>query len=294
VIAEFEGPFPWKGVPAPGRRDASQLALLVEVIERLASRGVATVLLGGSSLDVLVLPTDMPLAIGALLEGGWALDEDEVPADAEAMAVRSVVTLTHRTGEPLALRWRAFPECVSVEVSDRFWRDAEPVMVEGSSSAVLQPADRLVHACVTGVAPGSSSQWLAGAIALVRETAIDWPRVVASSTALNVRVRVFLALDYLRRGCDAPVPPEVLSRFDPRGGPAWERGEARLTAASAPLGPSGTLRVHWYRFRRLREVDPRWRRGAGALAFSRYVRIALGRRPWLAAKALLAGRLSRD
>jgi hypothetical protein len=135
-----------------------------------------------------------------------------------------MVKLHHESGLPIVLRSRLLEPDYYPSGWDWFERRAVSRPIGGSIARVLSPADALHHACVrASYGQGRNSlQWVADAWTLLAANGrgaadrLDWDAFFETVDHCRSAIPALVALDYLANELDAPVPPEVLGRLDPR------------------------------------------------------------------------------
>jgi hypothetical protein len=204
-----------------------------------------------SDID-LVVPREQALAALALLEAqGWRMADSEItrrvrerPED--MLAMQCALPLTGPGGAEIDLHWRMIAECARAEAEQRFWRDAEPLAVEGAEALRPSPTHLLFHVIVHGLKPDPlpAIRWVADATMILRRDAarIDWREMATLARDARVRRRLGQGIAYLRDTMRIPLPEAALPLIAAR--PCWvERIEQRAFNVRMARNPVGKLRL---------------------------------------------------
>jgi hypothetical protein len=249
-------------------------------IEWMALKGAALTLRqhadlgvrGMTDLDVLIRSEDLGRAALLLNRSGYRAEENATP-DALVRQAR-VRHAWQFFGEPdrnFDLHWRPVNRCYSPEVTRLFWENAETVHFGGRAALVPAPAEQLFHVCVHGLQWDWTRKirWIADALSVLREP-VNWERVYQLGESARMSFRLANALEFLREGFRAPIPPDLPGRLI-RGAAKWECGEYRLLLKPCPLGFCDSFAWHAYHFRRIRPFDDGWRRAPLPVAWPQYL-----------------------
>lgn len=158
-------------------------------------------------LDLLLDPPRVDRAAAALVSAGFTrLDDD-------AARARGTVRMAHASGLPVELHTRLFAHPAYAVPFAELWRRRCHAVICGVDVATLSSADTLLHIC--GHASCSSSRatlrWVCDAALLIERTsALEWMQLVASARRWGVALPLSLALSYLRRELEVPVPEMAL------------------------------------------------------------------------------------
>ena len=197
-------------------RPDSHARIVGAAVDALATACVPAIVLKGTGLELLLSSADMARAIETLRGIGCT--------HVESARSAGMVKLHHESGLPIVLRSRLLEPGYYPSGWDWFERRAVTRPIGGSIARVLSPADALHHACVRASSGQgrSSLQWVADAWMLLvangRGAAdrLDWDAFFETVDHCRSAIPALVALDYLANELDAPVPPEVLGRLDPR------------------------------------------------------------------------------
>ncbi|MEQ8859651.1 MAG: nucleotidyltransferase family protein [Pseudomonadales bacterium] len=121
----------------------------------------------------------------------------------------------HRSGLPVTLHSRLFEMPHLGEPADLRSR-AVAFVAGGKHLNTLDPADHLVHVC--GHAAYSRSRanlrWVCDAVLLIRHVpGLDWERLEHTAVMSGLGLPVAVALTYLSRCFDVPIPPDRVARL---------------------------------------------------------------------------------
>ena len=203
LLAALEG----AGVPALAYKGP---ALAVQAYGDLALRGFI-------DLDLLVLPGDVPRALGVLAAAGYEPALDLTPAQERYFRrVDGDYQLLHRdTGRLVELHARVSSErfCMPIE-TETLMRRARSVAVGGAPVRTLGDEDAALVACVHGAKHRwKRLEWLAALAALLR-AGTDPAAVLARAAEVRARRTVLLGFALARRLVDAPLPPAVVREIE--------------------------------------------------------------------------------
>jgi len=200
-------------------------AELAATLQHFESRGIpviaqkgpalAHLLFGDSAmrefgdLDLLVRPTDVPRAVGALAELGYEKNLQLSPRQEKAY-LRSGYEYVFGRGEErnlIELQWNLLPRFYAVDVNvDQLFAQAQEHEFDGYRAQMLGLEDQFIFLCVHA----AKHQW--AQLGMVRDIAslarfdIDWEFVVGEARRLGV-VRIVLVSLLLARvliGCEIP------------------------------------------------------------------------------------------
>jgi hypothetical protein len=185
-----------------------------EALERLASRGVAPMLLKGlafdalagatgsrriGDLDLMVRRGELRTALAALREGGWEAIESESPG---ALDAKHSTCLRRPDTAEIDLHWVLGGRLAvhrDLEVAMRpFWERARRIEYLGLRAWLLHPMDQVLHLVVHGafVESRARARWLADVRLLLGMRApepADWRLLVASARELRSTTQVAAA-----------------------------------------------------------------------------------------------------
>lgn len=249
---------------------ANQLRLheLRDVVDRLQAAVIPVMLLKGAALvlaayadaglrpmadcDLLVPYDEAPRAIALLEAAGWTASG----------AAPHAQSLTQASGFDLDLHWNVLPHLAGAAADRALWDAAAGIALEDIRSRVLCPADQLLHVCVHGIAPGPTSavRWVVDAATVIRQGAVDWPRLVAQCGRCGVSLDVARALRYLATLDAGLVPGEVVRQLDTLTVTAAERRRHARTVTAPQHRPAlsegALLLSHYLRWSRARGFLP--------------------------------------
>jgi Uncharacterised nucleotidyltransferase len=250
------------------------------LIRSLIDRGVPVMLLKGAALaqayyrhlglrpmeDVdLMVPFDRVRdAISLLRANGY---QTKYPTTAQRITHTHSMAFESSNGPPLDLHWFLIEECCEEEAQPFFWNAAVPFRFAGQAVSSLCASDHLFHALAHGVRWSLTPpiRWIADAAIILRESAIDWERLLAAAAICRVNLMVSEALAYLDRFLPGAVPGRVLQALRNTPTCRWEQAEFRVK--TKPQTHWRRLLFHWFNYRRLSR-NPR---PGGAVRFPRYL-----------------------
>jgi hypothetical protein len=242
-------------------------------IEAIALKGLALIarvyrdagLRPMGDVDVLVPPSDVERASEVARSLGWRPRHPLTPA---FRRVKHAAPFDHPEGVACDLHWRVFEEAGAADADDEFRAAAELIAFQGARLRVLSPTDQLLHVC--GHAARweriPAIRWVTDAVLILRQSSIDWARVLGHAARRRFILRMRHMLCYLRMAFGVPIPHAVGADLWRRPVSMLERLEYRVRTREHPrLGELPT-----YVFNCLRG-EPR-----PLLAFPGYLRDAWG------------------
>jgi Uncharacterised nucleotidyltransferase len=254
---------------------------LKDILSVFAAAGIDTIVLKGAALvvvgyrsdavrpmtdvDVLVRDDRAAEAIDLLEQTGW---HSTLGGPRRLIGIRHADEFRRR-GRHLDLHWSVLQECCRAEQNEDFWTARRSISVDGVATAVLCPADQLLHVCVHGARSGPSQpvSWIADAMTLLHAFGddLDWERLIHQSRRRRLVVPIRQALRLLKSRLDARIPDAVLVALDAAVVSRRERLEHRIKISPRDL--VGTLPVLWFDYSRWAEG----RSGVKCLGFPRYL-----------------------
>jgi hypothetical protein len=257
-----------------------------EMIDRLQSAGIETIVLKGAALsalyyrdlgvrpvwdvDVLVRRADAPRAAEVLHAAGWTAPAGDGRSLEYMLRFRHAKLYECPRGGGIDLHW--FPMSEPVPMDD-LWGATVPVAVGGVETRALSPTDELLVACAHGLGrSGAPVRWISDATTVIRTAEIDWAQLVDRAERWRVSARLELALRVLRDEFGAGVPDHVLGDLARASRPCHERVTHRALLHRPRRGI--TTIVEWDRYRRLRAL------GAHTGRFPGYLRELTESRTW--------------
>lgn len=229
-------------------------ALTVQVLDALASRGIAPVVLKGAALanriypdpltrlstdvDVWVQPGEVALASAALVQLG--LTEVEAPEDPDDPSEHQRVF----SGPPgvVELHFRALSTFGSpVEASEGRAHAVEDAL-DGRRYLRLPPEDELAYLCVHAAHHFLQRLgWLLDLALYLESVEVDWDRFVDACRRTGHPELCHVSLDAVHRALGAPVPEAVLEALAP---PRWKRWMASQVLFTDERLESAFLATH--------------------------------------------------
>ena len=231
-----------KGFLADGLRDAirpihheywadnqKRLCRLQELLPWFEEKGVPTLILKGmalsvlhyrdmalrpmSDLDILVPEHSAQDVVERLLGEGWSSVYYLPSASRKRYFYRHThaFPLEHPHYGCLDLHWHVLAEATFKDADLPFWQDSVPLAVNKIRSRALNPTDQLIHACVHGFTSNvvSPIRWIADAIVILRNSDIDWTRLVRLARELHITLPLAACLTFLRARFSTQIPEET-------------------------------------------------------------------------------------
>lgn len=263
---------------------------LSEILRHFHEAGIATMLLKGTALavayyhdyglrpmddfDVLVPADQMSRATDVLRKSGWKM----MPRRAEYVT-EDYLSIVHshpfRKKDSLEcdLHWHVLPECCRADDDKDFWQKAVPIEVNGFPTCILHPADQVLHICVHGLRWGAkrSIHWISDAMRVLRqaEQGFDWERLLEQAQQRRLILPIREALTYLATNFQAPIPPDILQRWQALPVSRMEQFEYRYKCRNHRRPLLGYMPLLWlYHSRLCGEIGT----GQKILGFPGYLR----------------------
>ncbi len=206
--------------------------------------------------DVLIPTARTEDVLRFLQTNGW----DPEPRSPEAFT-RPYRQVTHshafhgNSNWEFDLHWHVLDECCQPDADEDFWNGAVRLDLDGVPTAVLNPADQLLHVCVHGMRWNDIPplRWVADAITVLRasEHALDWDRLIIQAEKRRLILPMRASLNYLRTLLEAPVPSGVLERLGNLPTSRLERFEHQYKTRPHWDRAFGYLPVLWCKHSRL-------------------------------------------
>ena len=206
---------------------ANQLTLrtVAEIAAVLASAGLPVMVVGSAALAATVYPdlaqrpivppelvvadADAVTALQTLQSLGWR-PEPASPhlLDAEFRAWVPGQRMVNAQAQALRIGWRVMPAAPCVELDATCWAVVVPLPLETATVTMLCPTDQLLYACLA--ASEGMLIALADVALLVRQTTIDWPRLLEIAGRYRLGLAVLAALETLVDVPGLAVPADAL------------------------------------------------------------------------------------
>jgi hypothetical protein len=177
-----------------------------------------------ADMDVLVHAADMPRARRLLAELGY--QRLDMPPGWEHPFHENPYYKAGRFPLIIELHWDLDDRRLVTTPEEQIWRRAERLELEGVSTLVLSPEDRLLFLSDHLSKQGNQLlKFLADVAELLRkyEHSLDWDYVMQSAQAWQMATVICWALRHARGLLQAPVPEAALARLGPGG---WRRALA--------------------------------------------------------------------
>lgn len=190
------------------RRNEALLEERMPVMRHLHEANISTILLPGSTFDLLVPSSALGRALELLTSQGWraaaGLPTSLTPTQRR---YRHAMELASPTGLILNLHWHVLHQSRGPRADDGFWERAWPTGL--GRCLRLSPTDRLLDIC----AKGMTGHWVCEAMMTIRAGKIDWDLLLQLARQHDVMQPLGDALCYLRESFHAPVPRSVIWRL---------------------------------------------------------------------------------
>jgi hypothetical protein len=245
---------------------------MTEVLRALHTAAFPTLLLKGAALtvrcyedyglrpmgdfDILIPTAQLEDVIRFLQTTGW----HPAPRSPEAFTrpYRQIIhayAFKNASGWEFDLHWHVLDECCQPDADEDFWNNAVNIDLEGVPTALLNPADQLLHVCVHGVRWNDIPplRWVADAMTVLSASpnAFDWDRLIIQTEKRRLILPMKATLNYLRTLLDAPVPAAVLDHLGNLPTSRLERFEYRYKTRPHEHKALGYLPILWCKHSRL-------------------------------------------
>ncbi len=266
---------------------ANQLALRTvnEIVAVLASAGAPVMVVGSAALATTVYPAlalrpivppelvvadaDAVTALHTLQALGWRPEPASAHLlDAEFHAWVPGQRMVNAQAQALRIGWRVMPAAPCVELDATCRAAAVPLPLETATVTTLCPTDQLLYACLN--ASEGLLIALADAALLVRQTTINWPRLLEIAWRYRLGLAVLVALETLVDVLGLAVPDDVLAELRRQPVSADARCVQQIvTQAPSARSLADRTWLAWARYRRMRACN-----GArpGLRSFSAFLR----------------------
>jgi hypothetical protein len=231
------------------------LRTVAEIAAVLASAGLPVMVVGSAALAATVYPdlaqrpivppelvvadADAVTALQTLQSLGWR-PEPASPhlLDAEFRAWVPGQRMVNAQAQALRIGWRVMPAAPCVELDATCWAVVVPLPLETATVTMLCPTDQLLYACLA--ASEGMLIALADVALLVRQTMIDWPRLLEIAGRYRLGLAVLAALETLVDVPGLAVPADALDAL--RRQPV----SADRRVACSRLSPRRPARAPWW------------------------------------------------
>ncbi|MCP4401861.1 MAG: nucleotidyltransferase family protein [bacterium] len=153
------------------------------------------------------------------------------------------------------LHWHLLDECCRPDADEDFWHDAETIEIDGLSTAILHPADQLLHVCVHGIRwiHIPPLRWVADAMMILNSSqdAFDWDRLLAQTEQRHLVLPMRATLHYVQELLNAPIPTTVLEALNAMPASRTEQFEFDYRVQPYQHRALGYLPILWCKHSRL-------------------------------------------
>jgi hypothetical protein len=240
-------------------------------LEILHGHGIATMVTKGPALvlrhyhdlgrrpmadfDIVLHKEDLKAGIHALAENGFRLRQPEM-ADRDLNLIHAL-SYVNETGRQFDLHWEVIPRCTNAQP---FWDLATPVHFNEVTTLAPSATDLLLHVCVHGLRLNRIPplRWVVDASVILRDSEVDWDRLVDLSRGFWLEYRMREALRYLEQ-FGIEIPDFVQADISKRRALSLERFEFELITGLRRRSFRTQLAILWLGFKR-------WSDSAGGLA----------------------------
>ncbi len=228
----------------PGRRELDKLQgqlryfwvvqqlqqqALNDILQRFASQAIPALVIGGTALSMGYYPKassrssgELDLLISAhlasqveaeLLQSGWTAIAPLHPA---LQPIQMLSKYSKGAGVKLNVHWKLYPDQNPASLDGLFARSTSLALRDGLELRGLDPHDQLLWLLVDGrrgIDGGPQVQWILDCLLIVRQSSIDWDRVVQASIQENVWLPLRDGLSILGQSFGLIVPAACLRRL---------------------------------------------------------------------------------
>lgn len=192
-------------------------------------------------IDILIAKEQLPIAVTFLLNAGWQQFGTRFDlANPDHLRRWHALSFIHPMGMNLDLHWSFIQENSS---------GLDQAVLQGAQQLptgfyVPNPTDLFLQTCVHGVkySPVPLIRWIADAMTILRQSEIDWKRLIDLARTAHICMPLRFALEYLVEQFAAPIPKAVVQELQAHPSTRLEQLEYRHHA-------QGNLNVaNWYRY----------------------------------------------
>lgn len=237
-----------------------------------------------NDIDVLTPCASVGEAGRLLASKGWRSPNEARLQFERYLPTHHAACFTNAEGIEFDLHWHLCSECCSAEADEAFWRDLQPLSLNGIETKTLSDTGHLFHTCVHGGRPNELSpiRWIADSAQILRAGTIDWRRMLDLASEFRLVRRLQQTLGVLHGTYSLPIPDSVIAQLGAKKPSAIEALEERTALSRLPRPVKSSL---WHYSNYRRNVARR----AGDKGLVRYLQDSLGT-PSLAATFLRVAR----
>ncbi len=215
-----------------------------QVVSLLQENGIPSMLMKGIPLlsiaykntgarflgdvDLYIQPEHVTSAIELLRIHGWISQERILSSTTDfssnVLNLFNEITFQNAHSVELDLHWSIFKPRFHYTFPDSFrsithpmllehvWNHSVPFTIQSAACVVPCPEDMLIHLIVHGAEFNSyhTLRWIVDAMYLIKNTNIDWNRVLARTKQFDCVVEMKIAMSYLAEKFDAQIPESFL------------------------------------------------------------------------------------
>lgn len=253
------------------------------LIDRLGSRGIQTLMLGGIPLAMQVYPSPALRQIGsvdllvkreAVRETARVLEEEGFRTRGKMMEEEGWMranSLTFQDASEMVVRvhWNPLRFGWGDEGVEEFWTQAEGFSIQGREGLMLCPSDMLLGLCADAAWGGTGPRWVADSFWLLRRRSdvLDWAQFAKRAETLRLSMALGKQLEYLSRWLRADALDEAIAQLGRNRRWRYEGLEYRMQFKKPYV--FRRLLKFWFRHYRLFGEMPIWRRARMFAGFLR-------------------------
>jgi len=221
-----------------------------------------------SDVDLLVRPEQAVEAIGLFTRHGWGCSNDAVIGLdnlEELVAVRNALNLRDPgSGLELDLHWSLVKN--SLADVEPLWAQTEDLELHGQRLATLSASNHFLHACIQAADWNQVRpiRWIPDAAMILRNTVVDWDRIVSLAGRMDLTEVVHDAVGALQKLLGMEVPKDTLERLRAKRSSLLSRIDYH-TSARAPATLIGQPITRIVRYLRIGRPQ-----GLGFLQYLKY------------------------
>ena len=166
-----------------------------------------------ADVDFLIAKEQLPIVNEILLKEGWKPNVARFDIrNPEALRRWHALNFTHPDGREVDVHWSLIQENAR-ELDEIVLRDAQ---MFSNGLYVLNATDLLFQICVHGgkYSPVPLIRWIVDAATLLKNSEIDWDRMVEWTQKAHVSRPVSLALGFLKNTFEVPIPASVIQTLE--------------------------------------------------------------------------------
>ena len=170
-------------------------------------------------IDIFVPRQEAMRVMGIVEKCGWKRFNIWRLFGEELIRKRHSVGFSNGKGQAMDLHWEGLWCSYKSNVDDWLWQAAQDFIFEGVPVKILTPSDQFFHVCIHGAQRqawinSQDIKWIPDAMRIIKGSSLDWDRVIELCRDSRVTLQMKEAVNYLYFYLKAPIPAQVLEKFD--------------------------------------------------------------------------------